>query len=177
MGPRVRDRLAVWGFGLFWLVPMMVWALLHRPPPLLPRHVAQISNVTCLFSKATPTWNAFYVQVRHREDGPWQQIDPGEHFELQPFGRRTRMHRFVIEWSGPRGQAARDELARWLMRRHVQRHPDSPPIVELRFVGATLRIDADRPPAGGWTQPELSDVPPNHRRVVSVHRPDASRSE
>lgn len=158
---------------LLWLVPMAWRGLLHRPPPGLPSALATLSNVSCLFSRATPTWTVFYVEVRDREGGPWRVVDDGLDFGLQPFGHRTRLHRYLVRWGDPGDEPARDEAAQYLFARQRAREPEHP-WVELRFVRAPIPVRADRPPTGAWQRPELREIPANHRRILSTHRPEAA---
>jgi hypothetical protein len=165
---QVRDRLAVWAFCCFWLLPVIYVGTTRRAPPL-PAPMVELTNVTCLFTHAQPTWSAFFVEIRTRPGGPWVELDTQPYFGLRPFGHRTRLDRYLVAWSGRRGDPARDELARWFMREHQRRHPEAPAIVELRFVVAAIGVHPERPPSSAWTRPRLEDVPPNHRRILSTH--------
>lgn len=165
---RARDRLAVWSFVLLWLVPVSYGGIMRRAPPL-PAALIELTNVTCLFSRAQPIWSAFYVQVRTTAEGPWIELDTRPYFGLEPFGHRKRIDRYLVAWSDTRGRQAREELAQWLMQEHERQHPRAPAPVELRFVVAPLGVRDDRPPTGAWVRPSLDEVPPNHRRIVSMH--------
>jgi hypothetical protein len=167
--PRARDRIAVWGFCLLWLFPVVYVGTTRRAPPMFPPLLAELTNVTCLFTRAQPSWSTFYVQARTSASGPWLELDTRADFGLEPFGHRTRLDRYLVAWSGARGEAARDELAQWFMKEHATRRPSELPLVELRFVTVSVPARHDRPPTGAWVRPRLDDTPPNHRRVLSTH--------
>jgi hypothetical protein len=165
---RTRDRVAVWLFTFLWLLPVLYVGTTRRAPPF-PRLLVQLTNVTCLFTRAQPVWAAYYVQIRTSHDGPWIELDTRPTFGLQPFGHRTRLDRYLVAWGTKKHAAARDELAQWLMREHERRHPETRPALELRFVLASIAVRTDRPPAAAWSKPPLDQVPPNHLTIVSTH--------
>ncbi len=149
----------------------MTWqGVARRPLPGLPSPLRTLTNVSCLFSRATPTWNAFYVQIRTRADGPWITLDDEPGFALQPFGHRTRLHRYLVEWCG-RNEPALEELAQWLMDAYAAEHPHRPAL-ELRFLQAPQAVGHQAVTDGAWVRPPLRAIPANHLRVVSTHRWD-----
>jgi hypothetical protein len=91
---------------------------------------------------------------------------------MEPFGYRTRLHRFLINW-GPEAEARREELAQWLFARHrrcfrrrvSRRRCGSPTRGRCRTHSAA----ADR----AWRPPSIEEVPANRLRVLSVHVPEA----
>lgn len=169
MRPRARDRVAVWLFIALWLIPVGYRGAMHRAPPLLPKPLARLSNISCLFSKAMPTWRVFYVQYRDRPGGPWQELDTSRWFRLEPFGHRTRLTRYLENWPA-RGDAARAELAAWLADAYQAELPDRPTPHEIRFLRARIGVRDDAPPTGCWERPPLREVPANHLDVMSTHR-------
>lgn len=168
MRPPTKDRLAVWLFVVLWLLPVAYRGLTHRPPPALPRSMARLSNISCLFSRAMPTWSAFYVQYRDVPNGPWRELDTSAWFEMKPFGHRTRLHRYLVNW--PRkADAARQELADWLAAAYRRDFPEARAPIEIRFVRARIGVRDDARPEGPWERPELRTIPANHLEVVSTH--------
>jgi hypothetical protein len=167
----LRDRIAVAAFLALWLLPVAWIGLSGRRPPLVPNRLCDLATISCLFTHAQPVWNAYYVHVQTREGGPWVELDETEAFAMQPFGHRTRMHRFLVEW-GDRGDRGREELARFLVRRQIELHPEAPRPLALRFVWAAVVVDAEHPPQGAWRKPALRELPANAVRILSEHRFD-----
>ena len=164
--PTMRDRVCVAVFVLGWLVPV-AWRGLELPVVrAVPRPVRELASISGLFTRAIPAWQAFYVQGRHG-DGPWFDIDESEWFRLAPFGRRTRMHRYLDEW-GAR-QPPQAELAAWIAARWGEAHPDRGAPHEIRFLRGLVASQGDRIGAEGWRKPLLRELPPNHVELWSTH--------
>lgn len=171
--PRPWDRLCVAAFVLFWLIPVF-WhgAVSRKPLPGDLRFLHNCHDIACLFTTRPSSWNAYYVQVRSPGVPDWQTLDTREYFPMQPFGHRTRLHRFLIDW-GNKGQRGRDEVAAFIFRRHRELHPDRRQPNELRFVWTWFAPLTDRPPAGRWNPPPVEQLPGNRMRILSTHRPEA----
>jgi hypothetical protein len=165
--PRRRDRLAVFLCFALWLVPLAWQGFVRRPMPGLVSPLRRLTNISCLFSHALPTWTLFYTQVRIRAGGPWTTLDPEPGFALEPFGHRTRLHRFLVQWRGSRPRGL-DELAQYLLDAYARAHPRAP-AVELRFLQAPQEIGREAVPRGAWKRPLLRDIPANHLHIVSTH--------
>lgn len=170
--PRLLDRLCVAGFLVVWLAPVL-WhgAVSSRRLPGEPALLHRCHNIACLFSERPSAWNTYYVQMRRDGRPDWQTVDLDEYFPMHPFGNRTRMHRFLVEW-GPERRRGREELAAWLFRRHRALHPEAAQPVELRFVWTWTAPDVDRPPTGAWRPPPVEKSPANRMRILSVHTPE-----
>jgi hypothetical protein len=148
--PRRLHMLVGAVFGLGWVVPLGVVALLGYPPASLPPPVRDQLSVTCLFSQRAVRWDVYGIEVMRRGQPGWRTLDTTEHFAFELFGHRTRFDRFMDEW-GSRNVAARDELAHWLADRdRVQ--SDDPPIVAVRFMAWKFSPDQAPPPHGHWTK-------------------------
>jgi hypothetical protein len=162
---------AVAAFLVLWAFPVL-WhgAVSGRPLPGDFRRLHTCHDVACLFSDRPTAWNTYYVQVR-RFGGLWETLDTGPYFAMEPFGHRTRLHRFLINW-GPDAKARRAELAAWLFERHRQLHPEARQPTALRFMYTWTVPDPGSPPQGAWRSPKIEEVPPNRLRVLSVHTPE-----
>lgn len=173
-GERVRGGLVghvlVGLFLAFWAFPV-VWhgAVSQRRLPLDPSWLHGCHDVACLFSERPRSWNSYYVQARFT-GGPWQTLDVAPFFAMEPFGYRTRMHRFLIHWGeGAAHEARRAELADWLLARYRALYPSAPQPAALRFVFTWSAPRVEDPPTGRWRAPRLEDVAPNRVRVLSTH--------
>jgi len=173
--PRPWDRLWVALFLVFWLFPI-VWhgAVSRKPLPIDPPLLHTCHDIACLFTIRPGTWNAYYVQVRSPGVPDWQTLDSREYFPMEPFGHRTRLHRYLIDWGTKQGQRGREEVAAFLFRRHRELHPDRRQPGELRFVWTWFSPLTDRPPPGRWDPPPVDKLPANRMRILSVHQaPDS----
>ncbi|MEM9458744.1 MAG: hypothetical protein AAGF11_31495 [Myxococcota bacterium] len=163
-------RLAVASFCLLLLVPVVLRATVHPAPlPGLPSWLSKLSNIACLFTYKPEGWDSYYVQVRYPGHERWQTLDQAELFPLQPFGRRTRMHRLLSVWRAQAGARTQD-MARWILRRHAQLHPEAPPPEAIRLGRTWSFPDPERPPSAGWRHPAWAEVPPERRRVIASYR-------
>lgn len=177
IAPRLRDRLCVAGFILLWFVPV-VWHGVFSPPPIRgePWNFHRCHDISCLFTDRPSSRNSYYVEVRYLGQPTWQTLDLAGYFDMEPFGYRTRMQRFLARWSGKKSRG-RAELAAWLFRRHAELHPDAPQPIELRFVWAWTIPSVDEPPQGDGRPPPLSDFPPDRSRIMSIHRPQQEAAD
>ena len=165
--PALRDRLCVDGFLLLWILPSGYHGLSRAPLPGEPALLHDWHDIACLFSHRPPAWNIYFVEVRRQGRPLWEQLDEGLDFGLEPFGHRTRLHRFLVRW-GLKDGVGRQEVAEYLVASDRARRPDAP-IVALRFVWTGHVPDPARPPAGAWRRPPLADIAPTQRRIISVH--------
>lgn len=171
--PRLRDRFIVAAFFALWLAPMFYHgAITQRALPGEPRFLHRCHNNACLFTTRPSSWNAYYVQVRSFGLPDWQTLDLGEYFPMQPFGHRTRLHRFLLDW-GPKRAAGRDEVAAYIFARHRLLHPERRQPDQLRFVWTWSAPTLDRPPDGAWQPQPVEALAANRMRVLSVHHAEA----
>ncbi len=169
IAPRRRDRLAVALFVLGFVIPMLLRATVpDRPLPGTPRLLAKLHDITCLFPTKPSGWSSYYVQVMAPGDKQWTTLDQSELFPLQPFGRRTRMHRYLVAWGAKPGRRTAD-MARWILERWSLLHADEIQPIAIRFTLAWMVPSRARPPEHGWVQPEWMYVPVNQRRVIATY--------
>lgn len=170
--PRRRDRVAVAGFLLLFLIPMFLRSTVGDAPlPRFPAVLLKVQTIACLFTHKPDGWSSYYVQVRAQDSPLWQTLEQAELFPLQPFGRRTRMHRLLAAW-GAKPSAKTEDMARWIIARQLELHPNDPRPVELRFTRTWMIPSRDEPPRAGWRHPEWTEVPPQRRRVIVSYRVD-----
>jgi len=168
----VLRQILVIAFVVLWAFPVL-WhgAVSSRPLPGDFRRLHTCHDVACLFSDRPSAWNTYYVQVR-RQSALWETLDVSPYFAMEPFGYRTRLHRFLINW-GTEAEARREELAQWLFARHRALFPEARQPTALRFAYTWTVPDPARPPTGAWRPPSIEEVPANRLRVLSVHVPEA----
>jgi hypothetical protein len=170
--PRLRDRLAVAGFVLGLLVPMLLRSSIHPGPlPGSPALLSQLHGIACLFTQKPEGWSSYYVQVRYADVPRWETLDQAELFELQPFGRRTRMHRLLGAWKAKPSRKTQ-HMARWILEQHTRLHPERARPEAIRFARAWTIPSAAEPPERGWQHPRWHEVPPQRRRVIAVYAVD-----
>jgi hypothetical protein len=156
-------------FVLAFLIPMLLRStVLERPLPGTPRLLAKLHDIACLFPRKPRGWSSYYVQVLHPEHQQWSTLDQSELFPLQPFGRRTRMHRFLVDWGAKPGRRTAD-MARWILERHELLHEDEVQPIAIRFTQAWTFPSREHPPEHGWVQPDWLYVPSNQRRVIVTY--------
>lgn len=168
-GPRARDRLAVAAFLLVLLIPIVVRSTVPELAPRKPETLAKLHAIACLFTHKPEGWSSYYVQVRYPGRTHWETLDQAELFPLQPFGRRTRMHRLLAAWQAKPG-ARTEDMARWILARHAALHPELPAPAYLRFARTWMIPSREAPPQAGWRHPEWLEVPPQRRRVIVTYR-------
>lgn len=172
--PRWHDRLAVAAFLLLFLIPMALRSTLrYGEPPLsvTPQVLAKLHNIACLFTTKPEGWSSYYVQVRYPGRRSWDTLEQDELFGLQPFGRRTRMHRLLVAWNAKESRKTED-LARWIVTQHAARHPDEALPEAIRFARAWMIPSREVPPERGWRHPDWLEIPPKRRRVIAVYLVD-----
>lgn len=170
--PRWRDRIAVAAFLLALLLPMLLRSTIHPAPlPGSPALLSQLHAIACLFTHKPDGWSSYYVQLRDADTARWETLDQAELFELQPFGRRTRMHRLLAAWHAKPSRKTQ-HMARWILEQHARAHPEQPRPDAIRFTRAWMIPSVDQPPAQGWRHPSWRDVPPQRRRVIAMYRVD-----
>lgn len=170
--PEWFDRVAVAAFLVLFLLPMVARSTLrHRDFPG-PTALTKLHSIACLFTKKPQGWSSYFVQVRYPGQVHWVTLDQSELFPLQPFGRRTRMHRLLVAWGAKEGRRTKD-MARWVLTEHVARHPDEPVPVAIRFTRSwVIPTRDDPPPEAGWDHGEWLDAPPGNRRVIASYMRD-----
>jgi hypothetical protein len=167
--PRLRDRVAVALFVVAFLIPLLLRAsVLERPLPGTPRVLAKLQDIACLFPVKPNGWSSFYVQVLYPGDKQWTTLDQAELFPMQPFGRRTRMHRYLIDWDAKPSRRTAD-MARWVLERWAVLHPDAAQPLAIRFAHAWVYPRRDAPPEHGWVHREWLYTPVNQRRVIVTY--------
>lgn len=159
--------LVLWAFPVLWH-----GAVSQKRLPGDPRWLHGCHDIACLFSDRPSAWHTYYVQVRVGE-GPWQTLELAPYFAMEPFGYRTRLHRFLINW-GTGHEERRAELAAWLFERHRALHPEARQPTALRFAYTWTVPRADAPPQGRWRAPRIEEVAANRLRVLSVHTPEGT---
>jgi hypothetical protein len=164
--PRVRDRVAVAGFVLLVLLPILARSTVHTAPlPVTPELLDKLHAIACLFTDKPEGWSSYYAQVRYPDRVGWETIEQAELFPLQPFGRRTRMHRLLVAWQAKPSRKTQD-LARWIVLRNAELHPERPLPVAVRFTRAWMIPTRDDPPQQGWRHPDWNETSPRTRRVI-----------
>jgi hypothetical protein len=164
--PKLRDRVAVAAFVLGVLLPILARSTVHPEPlPGSPQILDKLHAIACLFTKKPSGWSTYYVQVRYPDRMSWETVEQSELFRLQPFGRRTRMHRLLVAWQAKPGRKTED-LARWIVARHTELHPERPSPSSIRFTRAWMIPSRDAPPQHGWQHPDWHETSPRSRRVI-----------
>lgn len=164
--PRLRDRLAVAAFVLGVLLPILARSTVHQAPlPGSPALLDKLHAIACLFTKKPEGWSSYYVQVRYPDRMAWETVEQAELFPLEPFGRRTRMHRLLVAWGGTPSRKTRD-MAQWIVVRHAALHPERPLPIAIRFTRAWMIPSRDAPPQHGWRHPQWHETSPRSRKVI-----------
>lgn len=166
-------RRSEWGtraigiaFGLLWLLPLTMTAVVGYPPRALPPKVRDQFSISCLFGQRPRVFDIYGVEVL-RQGAGWRPLDLEPLFGLAPFGHRTRFDRFMARF-GARNDDARNELAQWIAHRTAELDPSSAPIVAVRFVVWKYSPDDAPIPQGAWDKAEACAAA-GQRAVVSTH--------
>lgn len=170
IAPRLRDRLCVAGFIALWFVPVIGHSVAPARVRGEPWNYHRCHDISCLFTDRPTSRNYSYVEVRYPGQPAWETLELGGYFDMQPFGYRTRLDRYMERWTKKKSRG-RKELAAWLFRRHAALHPEGPQPLELRFVWAWTVPSVDEPPTGNARPPPLADFPPDRIKIMSVHKP------
>jgi hypothetical protein len=158
--------MAVAGFVLVVLLPILARSTVHPTPlPGSPELLDKLHAIACLFTAKPQGWSSYYVQVRYPDRVGWETLEQAELFPLQPFGRRTRMHRLLVAWQAKPSRRTAD-LARWIVVHHAELHPERPLPDAIRFARAWMIPSRDAPPQHGWQHPEWQDTSPRSRKVI-----------
>jgi hypothetical protein len=161
-----RDLALGLAFLVAWVLPIWHGALAGYPARWFPSALRDFYSISCLFSRRSEEVPYYLVELRHEGSPMWRTLDEPEYFPLLVFGYRTRCDRFMIRW-GSQSEAARDELARWIARRHGEIHPEQPRVVAVRFLAGMHRIDPAKPPQERWRKPTRGVG----LALLSEHRP------
>jgi hypothetical protein len=148
------------------LLPILARSTVHPDPlPGSPGVLDKLHAIACLFTKKPEGWSSYYVQVRYGDRVGWDTLEQAELFPLQPFGRRTRMHRLLVAWNAKPSRKTKD-MARWIVERHAELHPERPLPEAIRFTRAWMIPSRDSPPQHGWRHPEWHETSPRSRKVI-----------
>jgi hypothetical protein len=170
--PRLRDGIAVVAFLILFWIPMLLRStVLQAPVAGTPALLTKLHEIACLFTHKPGGWSSYYVQIQQPELPIWQTVDQSELFPLEPFGRRTRMHRLLAAWQA-KASPRTEDMARWVVLRWSALHPDEPAPVAVRFTRAFMIPSRAEPPRGGWEHPDYFEVPPERRRVIASYEVD-----
>jgi hypothetical protein len=163
--PRLLDVIGLLGFIIAWLVPVTYHGLTGlRPMPFMPLRLLHLTNISCLFTRAVPSWPFEYLQVLPKHDGAWETLRESDYFDMPVFGNRTRFSELTRSELGPQ---AFYELTVWVQERYAERHGSFPVAVRVLrtyYSGTAM-------PAGRWRQPPLEAVPEEARAVVFTFYP------
>jgi hypothetical protein len=159
---RKRDAACFLFFVFFWIVPCAYQGLMGGGLPFGPRELSYLTNVSCLFTLATPFTPFDYIQIQVEAGGEWVTIPDAPYFRFSPFGYRTRLDEYMRH--GLFDGRVPDEFAEWFRWRYGQLHPDRPPLAGVRLVAAIVPTTLVAP-AGRWRKPPLEAIPPGVPRV------------
>jgi hypothetical protein len=153
------------GFLLLWLLPVTYHGLTGlRPMPFFPVRFLHLTNISCLFTRAVPSWPFEYLQVLPAQGGQWETLRESDYFQMPVFGNRTRLSELTRSELPPQ---AFYELAVWVQQRYADRHGSFPVAVRVLRTYYT----GTGAPTGRWTQPPLEAVPEEARAVVFTFYP------
>ncbi|MDC0718408.1 hypothetical protein [Nannocystis bainbridge] len=163
--PLRRDVAAALLVLVVWLVPIGQGAIQAAPATWWPTIVRDLGSISCLFRHRPESVPYFFMQVLREGRREWEPVDERALFPMEPFGYRTRFDRFM-ERFGAKHEASRLDLARWVADRDRTLNPKQNPVVAVRFLAGSQKIDPARPPVGHWQKPEPT---PQTVRVLSSH--------
>jgi len=154
------------------LIPMLLRSTApERQIPGTPALLIKLHSIACLFTHKPSGWSSYYVQIQPEGSPLWVTLDQRELFPLEPFGRRTRMHRLLIAWNAKPSRKT-EHMARWIIERQLELHPDQPRPAAIRFTRTWMIPSRDAPPQQGWQHPDWHEVPPTRRRVIVSYAVD-----
>jgi len=61
------------------------------------------------------------------------------------------------------------EMARWILKRYKQLHPQKPVPEALRFVAGIYNVKKDFPPRGHWQKPEWESFDKKDTYIIYTH--------
>lgn len=168
--PKLYDRIAVAAiFGLV-IVPVFWRGVVNeRPIPGMPRLLDEIQGISCLFSERPNVWHFVYIQVRRGDGHGWVTVPQEDFFPLEPFGHRTRLHRFLLNQKMKETRLTK-ELAVWFYERWPEVYPGESMPLEVRFAYSYVEPQVDDPPEGKWEIPEWSSLARNRRQVIGSYK-------
>lgn len=166
-------RIAVAAFFLLFWTPLLYRATSGSGKlPGTPRLLSDMQSLSCLFSEKPNGWSFFYVQAQYPGQTSWTTLDQRELFPLEPFGYRTRLHRYLMAWKRKPNKGT-EEAAMWIFGRYEQLHPELPQPQYIRFAWSWTVPDANDPPTGRWKIPEWNSLRADRRKVIGAYeRPD-----
>ena len=168
--PRWHQRLLVWGFIALIAVPVAYAGWAGRPLMRgLPRTLADLQNISCLFSTKPDGWVFFYFQVQRKGSPHWETLETSSLAPLRPFGYRSRLHRYLVNWQRREGAGTR-EMARWILTRVAELEPGAPPPLRVRIAQGWTRSSVDAPPTGRWNPPPWRRLSAQRRRVIAEYQ-------
>jgi hypothetical protein len=143
--------------------------LKNRYFPKTPPAFQFIYNSSALFTKTTPSWPQYFIEMQFQKNGPWVEYDYSEDFKMQPFGYRTRLNRvFEVFSQGVASRMAREELARWIFSRYAQKNAGKPLPVAIRFLDARTPVKS-KGFLGHWTNKPKSEFSEKNIYLISSH--------
>ena len=167
--PRWHQRVAVWGFVALIAVPVAYAGVENQPLMRgLPRTVADVQNISCLFSTKPDGWVFFYFQVQREGSQRWDTLETSSLAGMRPFGYRSRLHRYLVSWRRREGPGTR-EMARWMLSRFAELEPGQPLPSRGRIAQGWTRSSVEEPPAGRWNPPAWRRLSPRRRRVIAEY--------
>lgn len=100
----------IWLFPLAW-----VGSTLGRLPFRVPTRLWQQYNAAALFTKRTPTWADWRIEVRTEGSNQWQVIDTKDVSPMPTSGYRQRMDRILGDTRSKKiAESLRRRLAEWI---------------------------------------------------------------
>jgi len=154
-----------------WLLPILYVGLSHGAVKGAGLYLNNQYRVACLFTRSVRHWGDFYYLIHLKGDENWI-VAPADMFsKMEPFGHRTRLHRLLTEsMKQSHGMLQRQRMASYIRRRYMQMAPGSKRINAVTFV-KSYRFTGDElaQEKGHWLKRNYSQVPRNHKKVISVH--------
>ena len=127
-------------FSLFWLVPQASRALLHRPAPLTPPIIDNLTGF-CLFPVSQDYVPVQYIQLLLPGATEWITAEEGEYFSMSPFGARIRLEEMIRKRLASRRSMA--EVASFVRERYAREEGVS--LVGVRFVSGVVLLGQSPP--------------------------------
>ena len=111
----------------------------------------------------------FYFQVQRKGSPHWETLETSSLAPLRPFGYRSRLHRYLVNWQRREGAGTR-EMARWILTRVAELEPGAPPPLRVRIAQGWTRSSVDAPPTGRWNPPPWRRLSAQRRRVIAEYQ-------